>query len=148
MVEFEYKPWKMIIVHEVVKFPLQHFLSGASLGGQAGGVGRPLYWVNGIVFERALFRDTDDIIRDKLKGILHWSALTYGIKEKHQPEIKVAGNIRIPVINVSENEIFRQMAVWIENNFEKKSKKVEDTGKLGAEMHKEHRKIEAEGMEE
>jgi len=120
MVEFEYQPWKKISVHEVVKLTLEHFLSGHSLGVQEGGIGRPILWVDGIIFEHGLFRDTDDIIREKLEGKVHWSVLNYGTLEKHQSEFKVAGNIRIPVIDVSGNKIFREMAVWIKNNFEKK----------------------------
>lgn len=32
MVEFEYQPWKKIVVHEVVKYPIEFFLSQHSLG--------------------------------------------------------------------------------------------------------------------
>ena len=120
MVEFEYQPWKKIIVHEVVTFPLQHFLSGASLGVSEGGVGRPLMWVDGIIFEIASFQETDDIIKDKLAGIVHWSALSYTPCPQYQTEFKVAGSIRIPVIDVSSNNIFKEMAAWIKKTFEKK----------------------------
>ena len=123
MVEFEFQPWKKIIVHEVVKFPLQHFISGHSLGVQEGGIGRPLIWVDGIIFEKVGLRDTDDIIREKIEGKLHWNFLHYAILEKYQSEFKVTpGNIRIPVINVSDNETFREMTTWIKSNFEKKKK--------------------------
>ena len=120
MVEFELQSWKKIIIHEVVKFPLQHFLSGHSLGVSEGGIGRPLFWVDGIIFDRTGLPDTDDIIREKLEGKLHWNFLHYTILEKYQPEFKVAGNIRIPVIKVSDNETFKEMTKWIKDNFEKK----------------------------
>ena len=120
MVEFEFQSWKKIIIHEIVKYPLQHFLSSHSLGISAGGIGRPLSWVDGIIFERGSLPDTDDIIRDKLQGKLHWNFLRYTILEKYQSEFKVEGNIRIPVINVSDNKTFREMSKWIKDNFEKK----------------------------
>ena len=121
MVEFEFQPWKKIIVHEVAKFPLQHFISSHSLGVQEGGIGSPLIWVDGFIFEKGTLPDTDDIIKDKLEGKLHWNFLQYGVMENYQPEIKVTpGNIRIPVINVSDNETFREMAAWVKNTFEKK----------------------------
>ena len=122
MVEFEFQPWKKIIVHEVVKLPLEDFLSRHSLGVQEGAIGRPLLWVDGIVFEKGVFRDTDDIIKEKLAGKVHWSSLNYGILEKYQTEFKVTGNIRIPVMNVGNNKVFREMATWIKSNFEKKNK--------------------------
>ena len=122
MVEFELQPWKKIFVHEVVKLPLEDFLSRHSLGVQQGAIGRPLSWVDGVVFEKGVFRDTDDMIKEKLEGKLHWTFLHYGILEKHQTEFKVTGNIRIPVIDVSDNKTFKEMAAWIKNNFEKKNK--------------------------
>ena len=118
MVEFEYQPWKKVIVHEVVKFPLGHFLSAHSLGIQQGQVGIPLFWADGIVFDKNVFRDTDDIIKEKLEGKVHWSSLNYVVMQKYQPEFKVEGNIRIPVMNVSDNAVFKKMAEWIKNNFE------------------------------
>lgn len=120
MVEFEYQPWKKIIVHDVMKFPLEHFKSTHSLGVQQGGVGIPLIWADGIVFDKNVFRDTDDIIKEKLEGKVHWSSLSYAIMEKYQSEFKVEGSIRIPVMNVGDNVVFRKMAEWIKNNFEKK----------------------------
>jgi len=79
VVEFELQPWKKIIVHEVVKLPLEDFLSRHSLGVQEGAIGRPLLWVNGIIFEKSGFRDTDDIIKEKLEGKVHWTALNYTV---------------------------------------------------------------------
>ena len=120
MVEFELQSWKKIIIHEVVKFPLQHFLSSHSLGVSEGGIGRPLTWVDGIIFDKLGFPDTDDIIREKLEGKVHWNSLHYGILEKFQPEFKVTGNIRLPVVNASDSKTFKEMAKWIHDNFEKK----------------------------
>ena len=120
MVEFEYQPWKKIIIHEVVKYPIDFFVSQHSLGVQPGGIGRPLIWAGGFVFDRALFRETDDVINEKLEGRLHYSSIVYGLLEKHQPEFKVEGNIRIPVVDVSNNEVFKEMVAWIKKKFEDK----------------------------
>lgn len=79
-----------------------------------------MVWVDGIIFDKGGLPDTDEVVRDKLNGILHWNFLHYTILEKYQPEFRVEGNIRIPVVNVSDNETFKEMAVWIKNNFEKK----------------------------
>jgi hypothetical protein len=117
-IEFEYQPWKRIVIHEIIKFPLQHFLSGASLGVSEGGVGRPLIWVDGLILEINIFGETDDIIKEKLNGIIHYNAVSYAIQEKLQPEFKVSGNIRSPVIDVSNNRIFKEMATWLKKNFE------------------------------
>ena len=121
MVEFEYQPWKKIIFHEVVKYPLEFFLSQHSLKIPSGGIGRPLQWADGIVFDLAGIRATDDIVKEQLEGKIHYASIVYGLLEKHQPEFRVKeGNIRIPVIDVSNNKIFREMAAWIKRTFEKK----------------------------
>ena len=120
MVEFEYSPWKKVIVHEVTKFPLDYFISGASYGVQPGGVGRPLTWADGLIFAKGGLPDSDEIVKEKLQGDLHWNHLHYAIMEKFKPEIKVEGNIRIPIINASDNVIFREMASWIKRSFEEK----------------------------
>jgi hypothetical protein len=57
---------------------------------------------------------------EKLKGTLHYSSISYTIQENFQPEFKVDGNIRIPVIDVSNNEIFAELASWIKKKFETK----------------------------
>ena len=120
MVEFEYQPWKKIVVHEVVKYPLEFFLSQHSLGVQPGGIGRSITWADGIIFGIDTMRTTDEVIKEQLEGKIHYNSIVYGLLEKHQPEFKVAGNIRIPVIDVSNNEIFKEMVAWIKRTFEKK----------------------------
>jgi len=120
MVEFEYQPWKKIIVHEVVKFPIEFFISQHSLGVQSGGIGMPLYWADGIIFEIEAFQETDDVIKEKLEGKIHYSGISYGLLEKHRPDFKVPGSIRVPVIDVSDNKIFKEMAAWIKKTFERK----------------------------
>jgi len=120
MVEFEYQPWKKFVVHEVVKFPIEFFITQHSLGVQPGGIGAPLRWVDGIVFEIGGFLDTEEVTKEKLEGKIHYSSIGYAILETHQPEFKVAGNIRIPVIDMSDNQIFKEMAAWIKKTFEGK----------------------------
>jgi len=120
MVEFEHQPWKKIIVHEVVKYPIEFFITQHSLGVEPRGIGGSLNWADGVVFDIGHFRDTDDVIREKLEGKLHYSSVIYGLLEKYQSEFEVAGNIRIPVIDVSHNKIFKEMATWIKKTLEGK----------------------------
>ena len=37
MVEFEYQPWKKIIIHEIVEFPPDYFLDNAAMSAPEGG---------------------------------------------------------------------------------------------------------------
>jgi len=118
LVRFEYQPWKKVVVHEVVKFPLDFILSTHSLGVPEGGVGRAVNWVDGIVFEHTPMPPTEDVIREQLSGQVHWNSIGYTLLDKYQP-IFTVGSIRIPVIDLSTSQTFRDMAKWIRDNFEK-----------------------------
>jgi hypothetical protein len=118
MVKFSYKPWNEFIIHEVVKYPLEHFLATHSIGVSEGGIGRPLNWSNGIIFDHQVMRPTDDIIKEQIAGKVHWSYLGYALLDNYRSEFIRPGRIRIPVINLSDNMIFSSMAEWIKENFE------------------------------
>lgn len=60
------------------------------------------------------------MIKEKLEAEVHYSSIVYGVLEKYQPEFKVEGNIRIPVMDVSDNKIFKEMIAWLKRNFEQK----------------------------
>lgn len=119
LVEFEYQPWKKIIVHDVIKVPLEFFLSTHVIGVQEGGVARPLNWVDGVLFVHVPMRPTEDVVEEQLEGKLHWASLTYTLLKDYQPGFIRPGNVRIPVVDVSNNLIFKEMVKWIKENFEK-----------------------------
>ena len=118
MVEFEYQPWDKVVIHEIVKYPLEHFLATHSLGVQEGGVGIPLNWVNGFVFEHVGMPPTEDVVKEQIQGRIHWSGLSYGIMEEYQEKIIRPGRITIPIIDLSNNTFIRAMAEWIKEKFE------------------------------
>ena len=78
MVEFEFKPWKKVIIHELMEFPLEHFIFQSSQGIQPGGTGRPIMWSNGLVFTTFLLQPTEDVVKEQLQGIVHWAFLHFG----------------------------------------------------------------------
>jgi hypothetical protein len=45
-----------------------------------------------------------------LKGILHWSSVSFAIKEKFEKQI-VKENATINLVDVSVNEIFKDLAI-------------------------------------
>lgn len=117
MVEFEYQPWNKIVVHEVVKYPIEHFIERHSIGRE-GGIGQPLRWANGLVYEFGAVRPTDEVINEQLKGTIHWSHLHYGVLDKYRQELDAPRSVKIPLINMSYHHIFSAMANWIKENFE------------------------------
>ncbi len=118
MVRVTYKPFEEIIIHDIVKYSLEDFITMNSLGAQTGGLGRPLNWVDGVAFIQAPMPPTDEIIKDQLEGKIHWAQLAFAIMPKFQSYILVKeGQIRIPVIDLGDNEIFRDVIAWLKERF-------------------------------
>ncbi|MFA5364454.1 MAG: hypothetical protein WC325_04650 [Candidatus Bathyarchaeia archaeon] len=122
MVEFTLHEPKKIVVHQIAKYPLEHFVTSHSIGIPENRIARAVTWVDGIMFDKQDMPENDEVIKDKLSGIEHWNYLHYTVFEPYRSEFKMVGNIRIPIINVSENQTYKDMAKWIKENFEKPKK--------------------------
>ena len=119
MVEFEYQPWKKIVVHEIVEYPLEYFINKHSIRAQEGGTGAPLNWANGIVFEHSTIRPIDDVIKEQIKGTIHWSYLHYAFMLDFKKELEGPRAVKIPIVNLSNHYIFSSMSKWIKETREK-----------------------------
>jgi hypothetical protein len=117
MVKFNYQPWEEIIVHEIVEYPLEYFFTQATLGIPEGGVGRPLTWSNGLIYRVKAIQPTEDVIKEQLQGIIHWSALHYARMPKYQKQVTRAGRIRVPIVEMSNHTVFGPMVDWIKEKF-------------------------------
>jgi hypothetical protein len=91
------------------------------LGVQSGQLGRPINWANGVAFDHISMSPTEDIIKEQIKGKIHWSALSFAFMTKHQQMIEITeGKIRIPILNLSDNVIFRDVVDWIKKHYKSK----------------------------
>ncbi|MFB3096337.1 MAG: hypothetical protein ACE1YX_01415, partial [Nitrosopumilaceae archaeon] len=68
------------------------------------------YWSNGVAFQVHAFPDTDAIIQEKLKGIIHYASVTFSLKEKFEKQV-IRGNATINFLDVSVNDIFNELAI-------------------------------------
>lgn len=120
MVKVIYAPWKEIVIHEFVEHNLDDFLKLRCIGITSGALGKPLLWIDGIALDRIGMRETESVIREKLEGKLHWSSLSFATMPKYKPMITVReGNIRIPIIDVSDNSYFQAVVKWLKVNIKK-----------------------------
>ena len=119
MVEFEYQPWEKVIVHEVIKWPIEQFLQTRSIGVTEGGIARPLTWADGFVFDRHVMPPTPEAIKETLEGRVHWLSLTYAVLEEYQEGFELPRQIKMQVVDQSYTSIYREMAQWLRENFEK-----------------------------
>ena len=85
-----------------------------------------MQWTNGIVFSPANFLTTNATVEEQLKEILHWSSVSFTIKEKFEKQI-VKENAAINLVDVSVNEIFKELTT----NLKMQSKYVNNKSNKG-----------------
>ena len=103
------EPWKKLIIHEVIEFKFEDWLNQVIASSQAGSGILLMNWANGIAFNAYTFPDTDPIVQEKLKGTLHYSSITFAIKEKFEQQI-IKGGATINFSDASVNETYGKLA--------------------------------------
>ena len=109
--EITIEPWKKLIIHEVIEYKFDDWVKQIAFSTRTSGGAIPtMQWTNGIVFSPANFPTTNATIEEQLKGILHWSSVSFAIKEKFEKQI-VIENATINLVDVSVNEIFKELSI-------------------------------------
>jgi len=102
------EPYKKIVVHEVVEYRLVDMVRMLiSQASAAGGTTIPMInWCNGVVFQVAVFNPmSEEVIAEQLKGIIHYSSVTFATKEHFEREVRTAeGTVRL--VDQSANQNF------------------------------------------
>jgi hypothetical protein len=118
MVQVVFKPWEKIVIHEEIEYELRDLIKSRVLSSGAGAMAPPLIWTEGVVFTRQVMPPTEEIIKEQLQGIIHYSSVSWAIMRKYRSNLKSEG-VTIPVVKVSENMILSAVA----KELQKKRKK-------------------------
>ena len=117
MVKVSYAPVQELVVHEIIEVGKDDLLRERVT--PAGTM--PLYWCNGIMFSFSSLPMTDDIVKDYLKGRIHWLEIHFTRQEKYVPvltlseeEYKATMNIR--VIDTSNSLLHRELSDWLRSS--------------------------------
>ena len=84
------EPYRKIVIHEIIELRFHDLIDQIiNQTRSVGGATIPmLSWCNGIVFQIASFNpNSDEIIKESLKGIIHYSAVTFAQKDGFEREI-------------------------------------------------------------
>ncbi len=121
MVKITFSPATELVVHEAVEMSKDDLLLERIT--PAGNL--PLYWCNEIVFSFSSLPMTDDIVKEYLKGRIHWLEVHFSRMEKYvqvitwdSPEYKSSMSVRI--IDTSTSELHREFINWLKSNIKKK----------------------------
>ncbi|UVS70196.1 hypothetical protein [Nitrososphaera viennensis] len=107
--EISIEPWKKLIVHEVIEYDFEDLVRIVLSQSRAAGGGiASMNWCNGLVFQHATFPDTESVVREKLKGTIHYSSVVFAKKDKFERQI-VKENGTLNLVDVSANPIFFQL---------------------------------------
>jgi hypothetical protein len=103
------EPWNQLVIHEVLELRFEDWVTQIIASARSAGGGIPtIFWAGGISFHFATFPDTDTIVQEKLKGRIHYSSVTFAIKEKFEKQVIREGGA-INFTDVSHNEIFSKL---------------------------------------
>lgn len=110
--EITIEPYRKIVIHEVIEYQFNEYVELVLTGTRAaGGTTIPLVqWCNGIVFQVVPFNpNSDAVIEQQLEGTVHYSSVSFALKEKFEPEVRSPlGTLRL--INASANPNFVALA--------------------------------------
>jgi len=110
----KYEPFKEIIVMQHTKFPtpddLARFTNIISGGKTAG-----IYWSQGIAFIYfPLSVNTETAAKELVeRRRVYWAFLSYTSMPTYKPIIETKEKIMVPVLDMSANLLFQQVAKWL-----------------------------------
>ena len=111
MVKVTFRPWEEVIIHESIQYTLDEMIHMQTVGVQSGGLARPLLWAEGVIFRHAAMAPTEDVVREKLQGKVHWSAVHWALMPEFQNVIVIKEtNVKVPINDLSANEILSEVA--------------------------------------
>lgn len=107
--EITIEPWNQLVIHEVLELRFEDWITQIIASARSAGGGIPtIFWAGGIAFHFSTFPDTDTIVQEKLKGRIHYSSVTFAIKEKFEKQIIREGGA-VNFTDVSHNDIFSKL---------------------------------------
>jgi hypothetical protein len=110
--EITIEPYKKIVIHEVVEYHFNDYIELVLTGTRvAGGTTIPvIQWCNGIIFQAApLNPDSEKVIEQQLEGVIHYSSVSFAVREKYEPEVRTSlGTVRM--VDASANPSFVALA--------------------------------------
>ncbi len=114
------EPWKKLVIHELLEYKFEDLAKlVATQSVQQGGTAIPtISWAEGVAFLISPFPDESEvIIEEKLKGIIHYNTVLFALKPGFEAEIFMRGSqIRINLIDVGTNEIFKLLAQTLKSH--------------------------------
>ncbi|MEM1994752.1 MAG: hypothetical protein QXW32_04675 [Nitrososphaerales archaeon] len=111
--KISYEPYSEVVIKEYTYYPKPETLAATLT--QCIQMGQPavILWCEGVAFiPMMLPPDTDIVAKEYLAGKIIWSSVIFTLMPNYQQTIKI-GAIEVPIIDITPNETFRQVALWL-----------------------------------
>ena len=120
MVQFEYRPFTKLIVHELTEFQNDRFFEDAirmSLSTNSQ-VEPSVNWINGVAFHFFGMPDTPEVVKEKLKGIIHYASVQFTrLDYRPQYPLRISNqDYHVVLRKADSNPIFVELVNWINTN--------------------------------
>ena len=117
MVKITFSPATELVVHEVVEMEKDALL----LERITPSGNMPLYWCGGIVFSFSSVPMTEEIVREYLRGRIHWLEVHFARMEKYVPAIsfepeEYKSTMTVRVIDTSASLLHKEFIAWLKEN--------------------------------
>lgn len=114
MAKIVYSPILELIVHDTLEVDLDDLLRERIT---PSGI-MPIYWCDGMAFSFSSVPMSDEVVKEYLKGTLHWAEVHYAkmnsytpIAELNDPHFQTAMKIR--VIDTSKSQLHADFIRWL-----------------------------------
>lgn len=106
-----YEPLKKIIIHNLAEKTYEEFVNIHAIEGE----NRPL-WCNGLLIQVYTFHENDQIVADRINGILRYYEVSYCECQNYPGKIsRKDQSFELPVHNMENEEIIKNVVKFIKN---------------------------------
>jgi hypothetical protein len=121
MVKVTFSPATDLVIHETVEVTKDDLLL-ERITPQGN---LPLYWCNGILFSFSSVPMTEEIVKEYLKGRIHWLEVHFTKMDRYTPVItfesaEYKSTMNVKVIDTSTSELHKEFITWLKSNVKKK----------------------------
>ncbi len=109
-----FSPAAELVIHEVVEVTKDDLLL-ERITPQGN---MPLYWCDGTLFSFSSVPMTEEIVKEYLKGRIHWLEVHYTKMDKYTPVItfesaEYKSTMSVKIIDTSMSELHREFIKWL-----------------------------------
>ena len=121
MVKINYQPIKEIVIHEIVEYKAEEYFAlviQSTLAAGGAGTTPTLNWANGVIFSHVPYPDNEEIIKERLSGVIHYAAVTFAVYLEYKAQVNAKigeQSYTIKLQRVETNPLFIELTEYLKS---------------------------------